>query len=201
MADVPTRIPESQVSLVLERAAEIDAAGGSLSIDELRRIAVEAGIGEEATDHALRELFDTGSGLQPAMAGTGKLPVAAAAPPSPGRIVAGGAVGLAAGLMRGLDDLWMPLFYGPNLFALGGLAATAGYLFWRALQSMKRGSQLDFQMQNLAVWFGAALGVTISAPILADDAIGMSLFIWLVAAVVGGLVIKFGRREKEPEQE
>ena len=66
---------------------------------------------------------------------------------------------------------------------------------------MKRGSQLDFQMQNLAVWFGAALGVTISVPILADDAIGMSLFIWLLAAVVGGLIIKFGRRDEEPEQE
>lgn len=200
MTDVPTRIPESQVSMVLERAAEIDAAGGTLSIEELRRIAVEAGIGEEATDHALRELFDKGTGLQPAMAGTGKLPVAAAVPPSPGRIVAGGAVGLATGLLIGLGNILSPLT-SPNLLGLGALSGTIGYLLWRAIQSMKRGSQLDFQLQNLALWFGAALGVTISLPILADDAIGMTLLIWLIAAVVGGMIIKFGPPDEEPEQE
>lgn len=200
MTDVPTRIPESQVSMVLERAAEIDAAGGTLSIEELRRIAVEAGIGEEATDHALRELFGQGSGLQPAMAGAGKLPVVAAAPPSPGRIVAGGAVGLATGLLIGLGNILSPLT-SPNLLGLGALSGTIGYLLWRAIQSMKRDSQLDFQLQNLALWFGTALGVTISLPILADDAIGMTLLIWLIAAVVGGMIIKFGPRDEEPEQE
>ena len=200
MTDVPDRISESQVAVVLERAAEIDAAGGSLSIEELRRIAVEAGIGEEATDHALRELFAEGSGLQPAMAGTAELPARLAVTASPGRIVAGGAVGLATGFLIGLGNLLTPMT-SPNMLGLSAFCGTIGYLLWRAIQSMKRKTQLDFQMQNLALWFGMAAGLTATFPILGDDAIGMAVFIWLVAAVAGGLIIKFGPRDEESEQE
>ncbi|MCY4573526.1 MAG: hypothetical protein OXF01_12080 [Gemmatimonadetes bacterium] len=200
MTDLPTRIPESQVSLVLQRAAEIDAAGGSLSIEELRRIAVEAGIGEEATDDALRELFGQGSGLQPAMAGSAGIPTSVATHPSPGRIVAGGAVGLATGFLIGLGNILTPLT-SPNLLGLGAFCGTIGYLLWRAIQSMQQKDQLGFQMQNLALWFGTAVGLAFTFPILGDDAIGMAVFIWLIAAVVGGLIIKFGPREEESEQE
>ncbi len=66
---------------------------------------------------------------------------------------------------------------------------------------MKRRTQLDFQMQNLALWFATAVGLAGTNPILGDDAIGMALFLWLIAAVVGGLIIKFGRRGEEPEEE
>ncbi len=72
---------------------------------------------------------------------------------------------------------------------------------WRAIQSMKQRTQLDFQMQNLALWFGTAAGLAVTYPILTDDAIGMVLLLWLVAAMVGGLIIKFGRREEGPEAE
>lgn len=195
MADLPNRISESQISHILERAAEIDAAGHSVTVDELRSIAAEAGIGADATEDAIQELFGSRQGLQFATAGAPTALAVATAPPSVGRIMAGGAVGLAAGLMRGLDSVLMPL-YGPNLFALGGLAGAAAYLAWRALQSMKRDSQLDFQLQNLALWFGAAAGVTVSVPILADDAIGGSLLMWLVVALAGGMLIKFGRKEQ-----
>ena len=200
MTDVPTRIPESQVSLVLQRAAEIDAAGGSLSIEELRRIAVEAGIGEEATDHALRELFDQGLGPQPAVAGSAGIPTGVATPPSPGRIVAGGAVGLATGFLIGLGNILTPLT-SPNLLGLGAFCGTISYLLWRAIQSLSQRTQLDFQMQNLALWFGTAVGLFGTYPILSDDAIGMAVLLWLVAAVVGGLIIKFGPRGEEPERE
>ncbi len=198
MTDVPAKIPESQVSLVLQRAAEIDAAGGSLSIEELRLIAVEAGIGEEATDYALRELFEQGSGLQPAMACTPEI-AAAAAPPSPRRIMAGGAVGLATGFLIGLGNILTPLT-SPNLLGLAALSGTIGYLMWRAIQSMKRNAQLDFQVQNLALWFGMAVGLSGTFPILGDDAIGMAVLIWLVAAVVGGMIIKFGPQDEQLEE-
>ncbi|MDE2653678.1 MAG: hypothetical protein OXI71_07660 [Gemmatimonadota bacterium] len=200
MTDLPARISESQASLVLERAAEIDAAGGSLSIEELRRIAAEAGIGEEATDHALRELFGQGSGPQPAMADTADIPAGTAAPPSPGRIAAGGAVGLATGFLIGLGNILTPMT-SPNLLGLGAFCGTIGYLLWRAIQSMKQRNQLDFQMQNLALWFGMTVGLAGTYPILSDDAIGGALLLWLIAAVVGGLIIKFGRRGEEPGEE
>lgn len=199
MTDLPARISESQVSIVLERAAEIDAAGGSLSIEELRRIAVEAGIGEEATDRALQEIFGQGSGLQPAPAGTAGVPTRAATPPSPRRIITGGAVGLATGFLIGLGNMLTPVT-SANLLGLGALCGTLGYLLWRAIQSMKPRTQLDFQMQNLALWSATAVGLASTYPILGDDAIGLALFLWLIAAVVGGLIIKFGRRDKEPEE-
>ncbi len=66
---------------------------------------------------------------------------------------------------------------------------------------MKRRTQLDFQMQNLAHWFGLAAGLAGTFPILGDDAIGMAVFLWLIAAVVGGLIVRFGRRDEEPEGE
>ena len=48
---------------------------------------------------------------------------------------------------------------------------------WRAIQGMDRGAQLDFQMQNLALWFGTAAGLAVTYPILTDDAIGMVLLL------------------------
>jgi hypothetical protein len=51
------RISEESAHRLLARAAELDAhAGGELSIDQLREIALEAGIAASAFDAALREL-------------------------------------------------------------------------------------------------------------------------------------------------
>ena len=44
MTDAAKNISASQVSLILQRAAEIDASGDTLTVGELRRIATEAGI-------------------------------------------------------------------------------------------------------------------------------------------------------------
>ncbi len=50
MTETPARISASQVRLILERAAEIDARGDSLTVGELRRIAAEAEIDPAATE-------------------------------------------------------------------------------------------------------------------------------------------------------
>ena len=49
MTDPPLKLTTSQVSLILQRAAEIDARGDTLSVEELERIAAEAGIDGRAT--------------------------------------------------------------------------------------------------------------------------------------------------------
>ena len=134
------------------------------------------------------------------MAGTAAILARTAAPPSPGRIAAGGAVGLATGFLIGLGNILTPMT-SPNMLGLSAFCGTIGYLLWRAIQSMKRRTQLDFQMQNLALWFGLAAGLAGTYPILGDDAIGMAVFLWLIAAVVGGLIIRFGRRDEQPEGE
>ena len=56
MTETPARISASQVRLILERAAEIDARGDSLTVEELRRIAAEAEIDPAATETAIQEI-------------------------------------------------------------------------------------------------------------------------------------------------
>jgi|SRR5690606_10773462 len=48
-------VPDSAIGRVLARAAELDAAQDSVSIDELRRIALDAGLAPDAVERALRE--------------------------------------------------------------------------------------------------------------------------------------------------
>ena len=107
----------------------------------------------------------------------------------------GVAIGVALGFLIGLTNTLIPPSPEPNFLALSGFIGTLAYLFRCAIKSMKRGAQLDFQMQNIVLWFGTAVGITVTYPALAADAIGVSLLIGLVAAVVGGIIIRFGPRD------
>lgn len=196
MTDVPTKISASQVSLILQRAAEIDASGDSLTVEELRRIAAEAGIDPVATDKAIMEIT---AAVEPSTELAAPEPPAVPAKPSglpkPGWIFAGGAVGTALGFLVSLADLYQAA--GPFGLAWLGFGGTVFYLVVRALNSMKRGAQLDFQLQNLAVWFGGAVGAWATDVLWAGDVFGMALVAWVLTSVVGGLLVKFGPREEE----
>lgn len=197
MTAFPKSISESQISMVLQRAAEIDAAGDRVTVEELRRIAAQAGINPEATEHALQELFEGQEfGMQPAMAGSPPIRADAPVPPSPRRIVAGGAIGVALGFLISLGNILLPPGM-PNYLGLAGLAGAAAYLLRRAVKSIKRRSQLSFQMENVVLWFGTAVGAAFTYPVLADDGLFVVTLIWLVAAVVGGIIIRFGPRDDE----
>ena len=68
MTNSPATVSASQVSLILERAAEIDARGDVLAVEELRRIAAEAGIDRAATEMAIQEIMaDRERGAVPAV--------------------------------------------------------------------------------------------------------------------------------------
>lgn len=196
----PTRVSASQIALILERAAEIDAGGDTLSIEELKRIAAEAGIDSSATDVAIQEIMG-----KEIVAG-GEAPPVPAAPvaeqgtqlpeknpgfPSPAWIVAGGAVGMALGFITAL----------PGFLSIPAFGATVLYLVVRAVQSMKKGSQLSFQLQNFAVWFGLLVGGTAIDAVTLGEAFTAALVFWIVSAVVGGLIVQFGPREEEPGDE
>lgn len=79
-----------------------------------------------------------------------RLPAKNPKSPSPAWIVAGGAVGTALGFITAL----------PGVVGIPAFGATVLYLIVRAVKSMKSGSQLGFQLQNFAVWFGLAVGGT-----------------------------------------
>lgn len=199
MTDVPTQISASQVSLILQRAAEIDASGDTLTVEELRRVAAEAGIDPAATDRAIMEITADG---EPAAELTAPEPAAVPAKPSrvpnPGWIFAGGAIGTALGFLVSFADLY-PVAGMPFGVAWLGFGGTVFYLVTRALNSMKRGAQLDFQLQNLAVWFGGAVGAWAADVLWAEEVFGMAFVTWFLISVVGGLLVKFGPREEEDE--
>ena len=204
MTDVPIKLTASQVSLILQRAAEIDARGDTLSIEELERIATEAGIDAQATRTAIAEFIADEVPPAPAapVPATAHMPAAqpvAAVPetrpatstiPSAGRIVAGGAVGLACGFIISTSVTGAAL----------GVGGSVIYFLLRAVQSMKRGRQLDFQLQNFALWFAAIIGVIATMPFPEDTAGPLSL-VWLLTSAVGGLLVRFGPRDEDGEDE
>ena len=57
------------------------------------------------------------------------------------------------------------------------------------------GAHAGLSMENVVLWFGTAVGTAFSFPLLADDGLFMVVLIWLVAAVVGGIIIRFGPRD------
>lgn len=193
MSDEPIRISAAQVSKILQRAAEIDASGDSLTEDELRRIAAEAGIDPEATRTAINEIMadkETAPAVVPVPVPT--VPAKVSTVPRAGSLLMGGAVGTVLGLLASLADL-------ESAPALGwlGFGATIFYLVTRALNSMKRGAQLDFQLQNLAIWFGAFVGILAPDSLWAEDWIPAVFLVWLLTSALGGLLVKFGPREEQ----
>ena len=195
MTDSPATVSSSQVSLILERAAEIDARGDVLTVEELRNIAAEAGIDAAATEMAIQEIMaDREAAAVPAMQeakeGT-NLPAKKPNAPEPEWVVAGGAVGMAFGFLNAL----------PVAVAIPALGATALYVLFRAVKSMKTGSQLSFQLQNFAVWLGTALASTAIEAFDPRTSFMAALICWVVTSVVGGLIVQFGPREEEPEVE
>lgn len=189
MTDSPGRISASQVSLILQRAAEIDARGDTLTVEELKRIAAEAGIDPAATETAIQEVTEA-EHVAPARTGRAaegksRLPETRSLSPSPALVVTGGAVGAALGFMTALPDaLGIPAF-----------GATVIYLIVRALKSMKRGTPFDFQIQNFAVWFGMFVGGTAIGAWGDVAVLANALVFWIVTSVIGGLVIRFAPPE------
>lgn len=191
MTDSPATVSASQVSLILERAAEIDARGDVLAVEELRRIAAEAGIDAAATEMAIQEIMaDRDAAPVPAVPEAGQganLPARNPQVPSPEWIVGGGAVGMAFGFITAL----------PNVVAVPALGATVLYLLVRAVKSMKTGSELSFQLQNFAVWLGMALGATAIGAFSAGTNFTAAFIGWIVISVIGGMIVRFGPREAE----
>lgn len=191
MTDSPATVSASQVSLILERAAEIDARGDVLAVDELRRIAAEAGIDAAATDMAIQEIMADReaapvAAVREAEEGT-NLPAKRPESPSPEWIVGGGAVGMAFGFITAL----------PNIVAVPALGATVLYLLVRAVKSMKTGSELSFQLQNFVVWLGMALGATAIGAFSTGTNFTAAFICWIVISVIGGMIVRFGPREEE----
>lgn len=191
MAASPVRLSSSQVSLILQRAAEIDARGDTLTVDELRRIAGEAGIDPTATTAAIQEVLGEDVFLPAEEPAAPKAPARKSSLPSPHWIVTGGALGVALGFVISLQEPARPL-------AIGGALV---YLILRAIRSMKLGAQLDFQLQNFVLWLGIAVGGWASEMFFPEEVFMAAFAAWFVTSVLGGVLVQFGPREEEEEEE
>ena len=198
MTDPPLKLTTSQVSLILQRAAEIDARGDTLSVEELERIATEAGIDARATRTAIAELIaeelpapapEPGPPAAPQVPAVPRTRARASSSPSPLRILSGGAVGVAFGFIQAFSE--------PAAFL--GFGGAVLYVVLRAVQSMKRGDQLDFQLQNFALWLGTLMGTLATDVLFPDEVTAAILVVWLITSFLGGLLVRFGPREEEPE--
>ncbi len=178
--------------MILERAAEIDARGDSLTVDELRQIAAEAGIDRAATESAIQEITASAEApLQPAATATGNganLPAKNPKSISPPWTAAGGALGMALAFVT----LELPEMAGVSM-----LGAVAVGLILRAVRAIRQKSHLGFQLENFAVWFGMALG-GVASGVFTPAMLSVVFTIWIVASVVGGLIVWYGSREEEP---
>ncbi|WP_419940060.1 hypothetical protein [Candidatus Palauibacter sp.] len=199
MTDPPLKLTTSQVSLILQRAAEIDARGDTLSVEELERIAAEAGIDVRATRTAIAEFIAEEMPVPAPEPGVPAVPQPPAAlrkrtrkssSPSPLRILSGGAVGVAYGFLVTVSES----------AAFLGFGAAALYLVLRAVQSMRRGDQLDFQLQNFALWLCTMVS-GITGVIDGEEFTAAVLFIWLITSFLGGLLVRFGPHEEETEED
>lgn len=191
MAAPPVRLSSAQVSLILQRAAEIDARGDTLTVEELRRIANEAGIDAAATSTAIEEVLAGEDGSPAAETPAPPPPARKSSLPSPYWIVTGGALGVAIGFIISLQEPAGPL-------AIGGALV---YVILRAIRGMKLGAQLDFQLQNFVLWLGVAVGGWASAIFLAEDVFQAAFAAWFVTSVLGGVLVRFGPREEEGKAE
>ncbi len=193
------KLTTSQVSLILQRAAEIDARGDTLSVEELERVAAEAGIDARATRTAIAEFIAEGMPAPAPEPAVPAIPQAPAVPrrprasssPSPLRILSGGAVGVAFGLLQAFSES----------AAFLGFGGTVLYLVLRAVQSMKRGNQLDFQLQNFALWLGTLTGTLATDVLEGDEVTAIVFLVWLITSFLGGLLVRFGPREGEAEDD
>ena len=192
MTDSPVKLSTSQVSLILQRAAEIDARGDTLTVDELRRIAAEAGIDAGATNTAIAEIM---AGEEPApvpaVPNAPKAPAKTSPFPSSLRVLTGGAVGVVLGFLASVGDVEATL----------GFGAAVMYLLIRAVQSMRRGSQFDFQLQNFALWFGGMVAVLATGFFPEVELFTGAFLAWFLSSILGGLLVRFGPKEEDPGEE
>jgi hypothetical protein len=199
-------LAERDVHEILERAAAIDEQRArAVTVAELRDIAREAGISDEAFAQALREFqsssapshrrlarrTDEGAWLPDVLAGLAR--------PGWGRsgglAVGGFALG---GFIRAFGEYGLH-----NLFALVLIAVFSLTL---AIDNGQRGSQASFQMELLHTWFGFAVGWSFLNGAVLGEMAAVTATLWLGLAIAGGLLVAFlsslGAGEKEtPERD
>ncbi len=168
-------IPLAKAFRVLQRAAEFDVRGQSLTVSELRRMADDVQIERESVETAIKEVL-TAKGRK-----SGHLPAFERR-----SLLFSAGVGVAMGFATAL----------PSVFALPGIVAAVLYLAICAVTCMQSRAVLRYQVVNAVVWTAGALAALPHESNVAQDVALATFLNWVITAIVGGLMIAFGKRKK-----
>ena len=198
-------VTQEKAAKLLERAATLDAEGGSrVAIEELRQAALEAGISPESFERALAELSAHRSDEV-----TPPAPVAS----SPGGVVEGGAGAKLSAIIRGggivatgavLGMLSQVLITDLGMHDIPAiiftLVITMFIAVWFAVTRRRDREVLGFEMDLGALWAGLTFWLMVSDPADAGETLGLMLTVGAAASVVGGLIAATGPTADQPEQ-
>lgn len=201
--DRPDQVTEESAALVLERAAQIDVAGGRrVKVSELREAALEAGISPDAFERAIAEIREAAAPL--AVAGRS-------------------ATASHATEEEGADEASVPaVVYRAGLLgvgaAIGGLAlllsdaaglGDAGVFFSLFVAFLvavglvrhrrPKRALFDFEMDLAMLWTGVTFLLMLSDPGFAGEILAIMGMIGAAAAAVGGALVALPWRH-EPDR-
>ena len=181
--ELPATFSEAEAQRILARAAELEVTNGTrFTIEDLRQIALKAGIEPHALDHAINEV----RAVEP-------LPTPdAPSPPMTSRNIAMLAVsGAALGALALVADNMLP-----GSSAIPVFAPSALFTIYRALRHPVREGFTGL-LRDLGVFFGSFSAVVIASAGLNDSSVVVTWSL-LAGAVACGILSLRGARPGSP---
>jgi hypothetical protein len=201
----PGSLTEASAAQLLDRAATLDAEGGTrVSLDDLRAAALEAGISGDSFELALAEI---NAGRAGGSAAVSIVAPAHAPPPEAksssllstvlrraGLVVAGSALAVLFQSFTsefGMDSEPVMVFT---------LAVAAFVVAWSAITKRRSRRVLDFEVDLGVLWTAMTFSLMLANPGDVGGILGVMMPSGFLASLLGGFVVATGPAEREPEQ-
>ena len=187
--DNSNRFSRARIRQILARATELESRDDlRLSEVELREIAVEVGIDLRALEQAIAEI---GPDAKPRLVSSTSFDLRTAwtaiiALAIPGLFATG--VGASTGVVRMLTGS-----HGFHPESLAGLCLIVAAVLGASIYSQGTRRHLLFQLKNLGLWSGFAVGFALTVPILVDDVTGVGVVAALISASIGPFIVEYRR--------
>src|SRR5688572_25875873 len=189
--DKPNRFSRVRIKQILARATELESRDDlTLTEAELREIAAEAGIDQQALERAIAEI---GPDAMPRAESSTSVDfktwwTAIKALVVPGIFATG--VGTSTGVVRIMTGS-----HGFHPETLAGLAVIGAAVLGASVSSRATRAQVLFQLENLGLWSGFSLGFALAVPSLAYDIAGFGLMAALISALIGSSILACRHRK------
>ena len=180
--DLSELLSDAEVKAVLQRAAEIERTGGAVSVQELERAAVEAGIDSTALMKAVGEVLARRAGAALAE------PQKATQTKQPWYKRFAGRINT---VLTAVTGLWTGVLV--SLAGSGGWAVIATWLLFvsslllAAGYRKSGGSRTELQVRLLSLWGGFLVGFSIVEGDVNEPAV-VVMGLWLVTAAIAAMM-------------